>query len=254
MNQVSRVKKIKILFLACLAFVLVVSLLITDPKTEAVSSSASDEMDYDADQAAQQPKAQEQKPREKQGKKEMLGVEKGKALAGSAGCVVWHINSESMHLDGDDELGISCIDCHGGNAREFTDKDKAHVLPSPDGVFKVGKTANVERVSADWLKESDEYIRFINPGDFRSADRSCGECHGREVAWMKKSMMTHGGMLWGAALYNNGAYPLKDAHFGESYGKNGQTMMVRTKPSPTPEETMLKGILPFLMPLPRWEI
>ena len=34
-------------------------------------------------------------------------------------------------------------------------------------------------------------------------------------------MMTHGAMLWQAALYNNGAFPYKDAHFGESYSHNG---------------------------------
>ena len=28
-------------------------------------------------------------------------------------------------------------------------------------------------------------------------------------------------MLWGAALYNNGGYPYKDARFGESYSPDG---------------------------------
>ena len=77
------------------------------------------------------------------------------------------------------------------------------------------------RLNAVWNKESDEYIRFVNPGDFRAADLACGK-YEREVMWMKKSMMTHGGMLWGAALYNNGAYPMKDSNFGESYGKDGK--------------------------------
>ena len=34
--------------------------------------------------------------------------------------------------------------------------------------------------------------------------------------------MSHGAMLWSAALYNNGAFPLKNPHFGESYDLNGQ--------------------------------
>ena len=38
-----------------------------------------------------------------------------------------------------------------------------------------------------------------------------------EVLKVKTSMMTHGAMLWGAALYNNGSFPLKNARFGESY-------------------------------------
>ena len=72
--------------------------------------------------------------------------------------------------------------------------------------------------------------------------------------WMKKSMMTHGGMLWGAALYNNGAYPMKDSNFGESYGKDGKIQGLLTEAAPTLDEIKKKGILPYLMPLPRWEI
>jgi hypothetical protein len=157
-----------------------------------------------------------------------------------------------MHFDGDDELDIGCADCHGGDANETRNKEKAHVQPRNRKLWK--STANPEQLNAAWLKESDEFIRFINPGDFRAADISCGKCHEREVMWMKKSMMTHGGMLWGAALYNNGAFPMKDARFGESYGKDGQIQAVFTNPGPTADETLLKGILPYLMPLPRWEI
>ena len=34
--------------------------------------------------------------------------------------------------------------------------------------------------------------------------------------------MTHGAMLWGAALYNNGAYPFKNDQFGEFYTRDGE--------------------------------
>src|SRR5207249_751019 len=47
---------------------------------------------------------------------------------------------------------------------------------------------------------------------------------------------------------------LKDTHFGESYSLNGVPQRVQTVPSPTAEQTLLKGLLPFLDPLPRWEI
>ena len=67
-------------------------------------------------------------------------------------------------------------------------------------------------------------------------------------------MMTHGAMLWGAALYNNGAFPLKTPHFGESYGPDGLPQRLITFPPPTPEETRTKGILPYLEPIQRWEI
>ena len=36
-------------------------------------------------------------------------------------------------------------------------------------------------------------------------------------------MMAHGAMLWGAALYNNGGYPIKDTNFGESYNQRRGT-------------------------------
>ena len=67
-------------------------------------------------------------------------------------------------------------------------------------------------------------------------------------------MMTHGAMLWGAALYNNGAFPLKNPHFGESYGRDGTPQRLQTFPPPTAEETSKKGVLPYLDPLQRWEI
>ena len=33
----------------------------------------------------------------------------------SAGCIVCHTGTESMHIDGDDSIGIGCADCHGGD-------------------------------------------------------------------------------------------------------------------------------------------
>ena len=45
------------------------------------------------------------------------------------------------------------------------------------------------------------------------------------------SMMTHGAMLWGAALYNNGSFPFKQARFGESYSMNGAPQRLQTVPA-----------------------
>ena len=69
----------------------------------------------------------------------------------------------------------------------------------------------------------------MNPGDLRVAPETCGppDCHIKEVRAVQTSMMTHGGMLWEAALYNNGGFPYKDAHFGESYSPDGQPQSVR---------------------------
>jgi hypothetical protein len=96
----------------------------------------------------------------------------------------------------------------------------------------------------------------VNPGDLRVAEKTCGSsgCHASEVGRVRTSMMSHGAMLWGAALYNNGAFPLKNPHFGESYGPDGTPQRLESVPPPTPEETRTKGVLPYLEPLERWEI
>ena len=67
-------------------------------------------------------------------------------------------------------------------------------------------------------------------------------------------MMTTGPMLWEAALYNNGGFPYKDAHFGESYGADGTAQRLNNYPAPSAELTRTKGVLPHLDPLGRWEV
>ena len=156
---------------------------------------------------------------------------------------------------------ITCVDCHGGNAgiqkpvsqTEYNAaKDRAHPKPKFPKLFP--NSANPVRAFSDWLKESPEYIRFVNPGDLRIADQTCGKCHIKELRAVQTSMMTHGGMLWSAALYNNGAFPFKDARFGESYGRDGKPRSIATFPAPTPEEIRDRGVLPSLSPLARWEL
>ncbi|HEY6387183.1 MAG TPA: hypothetical protein VIX91_16030 [Candidatus Acidoferrum sp.] len=162
---------------------------------------------------------------------------------------------------------LGCTDCHGGNssisvaastppnsAQYNASKEKAHVQPR-DASFK-DRSALPERTYTNWLKESPEFIKFVNPGDLRVAPETCGAegCHAKEVRASSTSMMTHTGLLWGAALYNNGGYPTKNTHFGESYDRDGKPQSIKTFPLPTPEETRTKGVLPELDPLFRWEI
>src|SRR5262249_4473736 len=103
--------------------------------------------------------------------------------------------------------------------------------------------------------ESPDYIRFVNPGDLRVSHLSCGtaNCHGKIVAQTHKSMMTHGCMLWGAALYNNGSVPHKVPRYGEFYSMNGTPLRAQTVPPPT-EFELKRGVIPYLEPLPRFEI
>ena len=170
--------------------------------------------------------------------------------AQSVGCITCHTATDqpTMHPSGTVSLG--CADCHGGNPKATT-KELGHPQARLKDFWK--SAANPERLYAEWLRESPEYIQFINPGDLRVVDRTCGTCHAAEVINVRTSMMTHGAMLWGAALYNNGAVPFKNPRFGESYAPDGTPQRLVTWPPPTPEETRSKGVLPFLDPLPRWE-
>ncbi len=170
-----------------------------------------------------------------------------------------------MHPTGTVFLG--CTDCHGGdpaisigsgsaqNSSEYNSaKERAHVQPR-DAHLK-DRSAVPERMYTKWLKESYAYVKFVNPGDLRAAPETCGAagCHASETRAVSTSMMTHSGMLWGAALYNNGGYPTKNTRFGESYDREGQPQSIKTYPPPLPEETRSKGVLAELDPLYRWEI
>jgi hypothetical protein len=202
------------------------------------------------------------------------------------GCITCHGQTEPMHKtpngklkeDGRDRQNLTCTACHGGNpfarlddnARAHTHRgdaefDKtmraAHVAPrfperwqGKDGKYS---SANPERTNALLAAESREFVRFINPGDFRVAELTCSStgCHTAEVAAARNSMMRHGAMLWGAALYNNGGYPLKDTRFGESYSEEGGAPeRMLQLPAPSPATRTWMGVLSMLDPLPRWEI
>ncbi|HSR66346.1 MAG TPA: hypothetical protein VLU25_00265 [Acidobacteriota bacterium] len=171
----------------------------------------------------------------------------------SRGCVAadCHARIEKMHAS--ESVRLGCTDCHGGDA-DASSKEAAHVAPANDELFS--SAANPQQVAARWNRESADYLRFVNPGDLRVLDRTCGSlgCHVSESLRVRKSMMTHGGMLWGAALYNNGAYPLKDTHFGESYAADGTPQRLQTVPVPDEGQRLEEGIVPYLDPLPQWGV
>ena len=176
------------------------------------------------------------------------------ASAKSYGCIQCHKYACDPHQQPGrpNSLQIGCVDCHGGNSNAST-KDEAHVLPMYPEIWR--SSANPVRSYTLLNRECPEFIRFVNPGDLRVAHLSCGisGCHGQQTIEVKKSMMTHGCMLWGAALYNNGGVPNKWPRYGESYSMNGTPQRLQTVPAPSSEETARKGILPFLDPLPRFE-
>jgi hypothetical protein len=197
------------------------------------------------------------------------------------GCISCHAQIEPMHKfgptatlekldkEGKDAFHLSCTACHGGNPvpRKSGDnqgdndrvKRAAHVQPRfPEEWKRDGKYsgANPERTNTLLARESWEFVRFINPGDIRVATKTCGNsgCHETQTRNVSRSMMAHGGMLWGAALYNNGNFPLKDARFGESYSESGAPQRLIQTPTPTAEQRRAQGLLTFLDPLPRWEV
>jgi hypothetical protein len=185
----------------------------------------------------------------------------------SAGCLTCHTASDSPTMHNAGTVRLGCTDCHGGNseiriaaeaqkssAQYGQAKNQAH--PQPRNPENARSSANPTRAYTQWLREDREYIRFVNPGDLRVAEKTCGSsgCHAAEVRKVRTSMMTHGAMLWGAALYNNGAFPLKTPRFGESYAPDGTPQRLLTFPPPTAQEISRKGILPYLDPIQRWEI
>ena len=174
------------------------------------------------------------------------------ALRNSRGCLECHrtTDAHSMHLS--PNVVLSCVDCHGGNPAPGLTQRQAHVPPRNPIFWE--SSANPSESSVLLNHESAEFIQFVNPGDLRVADRACGTCHGESVAHVRHSIMRHGAMLWGAALYNNGASAEKNYRYGQAYGLDGVPLRLTSPVPVTPEMTRTYGILPYLEPLPRFTI
>jgi hypothetical protein len=169
------------------------------------------------------------------------------AQAKSEGCLSCHRGIEPMHASRAVVLG--CSDCHGGNGASRK-KEEGHVQPLNPAVWKT--TANPERSYTALLKESPEFVRFVNPGDLRVAPETCGSCHAMQVAAVPRSTMTTSSVFWAAVSYANGLVASKSAFLGESYGRDGSPRVIKPAWPPTPAQSK-NGALPMLFPLPRWE-
>jgi hypothetical protein len=171
----------------------------------------------------------------------------------SAGCLRCHTPIEPMHASSAVKLG--CTDCHGGNPAA-TSKETAHVQPRTPQLWMRGghlSTANPERSYSRLNDESAEYVRFVNPGDLRVAQETCGGCHQKQVNAVPRSTMTTSSVFWAAAGYANGVLPSKQGLLGESYSRDGKAQTLRPVVPPTDAQRAL-GALPLLLPMPRWEI
>jgi hypothetical protein len=170
-----------------------------------------------------------------------------------SGCTSCHSSMDSATMHEAPTVQLSCVDCHGGN-NSATTKEQAHVQPRFPNAWPT--SGNPVRSYTLLNDECPEFVRFVNPGDLRVVHLTCGTsgCHPNEVHQVRRSMMSHGAMLWGAALYNNGAFPLKNAHFGESYSSDGGAQRLQSVPPPAQDELRRRGILASLDPLPRFEL
>ena len=189
------------------------------------------------------------------------------AAAKSEGCVTCHEKSDTPSMHANPAVVLGCVDCHGGEAKiarpagtrqgdaAYADAmAKAHVKPYKPEFWEGSGSANPIRSYTLLNKESPDYIRFVNPSDYRVAREACGACHLPIIQAAERSLMATGAMLWGGAAYNNGILPFKNYLLGEGYTRDGQPAHLVAPVQPTPEMTRRRGLLPGLYPLPAWEV
>ncbi len=186
----------------------------------------------------------------------------------SEGCASCHSASDHSSMHVNPGVIIGCTDCHGGDAKvtkpQGTDNatprkpeylaamEKAHVLPRYPIKWHYPSSKNPEGSYTLLNRESAEFIRFINPGDYRVARLACGACHLAIIQASERSLMSTSAMLWGGAAYNNGILPFKRYIIGESYTSDSQPALIKNPIPVNPHMTDM-GILPSLAPLPSWE-
>jgi hypothetical protein len=191
------------------------------------------------------------------------------AEAKSAGCVSCHTASDAHTMHRSPAVVLGCADCHGGNpsvtapagshqgdSAYMVAQNDAHVLPRYPGGWHFPSSANQPRTYTLLNIEAPEFVRFVNPSDYRAARDSCGACHIEIIEAAERSIMSTGAMLWGGAAYNNGIIPFKNYMFGEAYTRSGESARIQ---SPLPngqltEEQRARGVLAELYPLPTWHV
>ena len=192
------------------------------------------------------------------------------ADAKNVGCVSCHTASDRKTMHQTEAVVLGCVDCHGGDGSvtvrpelKMTDaayvaaRDKAHVLPTLPNSWHWPSSANPKRSYTLLNKEAPEYIRFVNPSDYRVARQACGACHMEIIQAAERSLMATGAMLWGGGAYNNGIVPYKNYIFGEAYTAKGEPAQIKSPGNPpgtvTPEQKA-RGALPVMYPLPTWHV
>ncbi|MES1974648.1 MAG: hypothetical protein V4472_19495 [Pseudomonadota bacterium] len=190
--------------------------------------------------------------------------------AKSDGCTSCHTRSDEPSMHASPAVLLGCVDCHGGDptvrgnpALGFQDpayvaaREKAHVLPRYPRAWHYPDSANPRQSYTLLNKEAPDYIRFVNPGDYRVVRQSCGACHLEVIEAAERSIMASGAMLFGGAAYNNGIIPYKNYLLGEAYTTQGEPAKIVSPGSPPGTVTApqaKRGALAALYPLPTWQV
>lgn len=194
----------------------------------------------------------------------------GQVAAKSDGCYSCHSKTDEPSMHATPAVMLGCTDCHGGNAAVRGDpalgfedpayvaaREKAHVLPRYPKSWHYPSSANPQRTYTLLNREAPEFVRFVNPSDYRVTREACGSCHMQVIEAAERSLMASGAMLWGGAAYNNGIVPFKNYIFGEAYTKDGKPAKIVSPGSPPGTLTAgekARGALAELYPLPTWQV
>jgi hypothetical protein len=190
--------------------------------------------------------------------------------AKSDGCYSCHVRTDAPTMHETPAVRLGCTDCHGGDATVRGDselphdhpdyvaaRELAHVLPKYPESWHYPSSANPERSYALLNREAPEFVRFVNPSDYRVAREACGACHIETIEAAERSIMASGAMLWGGAAYNNGILPFKNYLLGEAYTRDGEPAKIVSAGDPpgtvTPAQ-QARGALAELYPLPAWQV
>ncbi|MEQ8955033.1 MAG: hypothetical protein RL120_12955, partial [Gammaproteobacteria bacterium] len=186
----------------------------------------------------------------------------------NAGCESCHTASDQKTMHSNPAINLACVDCHGGDSSITLSSgitqghplylaimERAHVLPAYPEAAGYPSSRNPERSYTLLNEESPEYVRFVNPSDYRVADEACGACHQEIINAARTSLHSTSAMFWGGAAYNNGILPFKNYILGESYTRDGDAAAVvgPAVADELHEAVRAAGILPQLLPLPAWE-
>ena len=190
--------------------------------------------------------------------------------AKSDGCTSCHVASDAPTMHVSSAVRLGCADCHGGDAAVVGNpqlarddpayvaaREKAHVLPRYPKSWHYPSSANPKESYALLNREAPQFVRFVNPSDYRVAREACGACHMPVIEAAERSLMSTSAMFMGGAAYNNGIVPYKNYVFGEAYTRDGQPAKIEAAGNPpgtVTERQKNRGALAVLYPLPTWQV